>query len=115
MAEKIIRQVIDDVDGSDIADGAGERVDFALRGVDYQIDLSSANVAKLEKALKPYVDAALKVSGTGRRRRVRASGSGKASPEQLAAIRDWARKNGHEVADRGRIKTEIVKAFEAAH
>lgn len=115
MAEVIVRQLIDDIDGSEIRDGGGERVDFSFRGTDYQIDLSAANIAKLEKALKPYIDAAAKVRSGGRARRAKLNGSGKSSPEQLAAIRDWARKNGHDVADRGRIKAEIVEAFDAAH
>ncbi|MGB2923462.1 MAG: Lsr2 family protein [Mycobacterium sp.] len=115
MAEVIVRQLIDDIDGSEISEGDGERVEFAFRGADYQIDLSATNIAKFEKALKPYVEAAEKVRGGGRSRRVRTNGNGKSSPEQLAAIREWARKNGHEVADRGRIKAEIVEAFDAAH
>jgi hypothetical protein len=31
------------------------------------------------------------------------------------AIRDWARKNGHAVSDRGRIPASVVDAYEAAH
>ncbi|CAA0132341.1 Nucleoid-associated protein Lsr2 [Mycolicibacterium vanbaalenii] len=115
MAEVIVRQLIDDIDGSEIGDGDGERVEFSFRGADYQIDLSATNIAKFEKALKPYVEAAERVRGGGRSRRVKTNGNGKSSPEQLAAIREWARKNGHEVADRGRIKAEIVEAFDAAH
>ncbi len=117
MAERIVRQLIDDIDGSEIADGAGERVEFSVRGVSYQIDLSAPNIAKFDKALKPYVDSAVKVRGV--RGSVKAAGNGKSngkvSPEQLAAIRDWARKNGYEVAARGRIKAEVVEAFEAVH
>lgn len=115
MAEKIIRQLIDDIDGVEIPDGGGERIEFSLRGVDYQIDLSAGNVAKLEKVFKPYIDAAVTVRGGSKGRRTRANRNGKASSEQLATIREWARNNGHEVADRGRIKTDIVEAFEAAH
>lgn len=115
MAEVVIRQIVDDIDGSEISDGNGERVEFSLRGVDYQIDLSKANAAKLDKALKPYISAAMKVGGSRQPRRTKASANGRASSEQLAAIRDWARKNGYEVSDRGRIKNEIVAAFEAAH
>lgn len=114
MAERTIRQLIDDIDGSEISDGGGERVKFSLRGKNYQIDLSTANIAKLDKALKPYIDAAAKVVGT-RGRRTKASANGNASKEQLAAIREWARKNGHQVSDRGRIKAEVVGAFEASH
>lgn len=115
MAEVIVHQLIDDIDGSEIRDGDGERVEFAFRGVDYQIDLSAANAAQLERVLRPYINAAVKVRGAGRQRRSKLKGNNKSSPEHLAAIRLWARKNGHEVADRGRIKAEIVEAFEAAH
>jgi hypothetical protein len=115
MAERIVRQLIDDLDGTEIPDGGGEHVEFSLRGVDYQIDLSAANIAKLDKALQPYVDAAMKLRGSRGRRAKTTSRGGGTSKEQLAAIRDWARKNGYEVSARGRIKAEIVEAFQAAH
>lgn len=116
MAERIVRQLIDDIDGSEISDGDGERIEFSLRGVEYQIDLSTPNIAKLDKALKCYIEAAAKVRDTGARRRVRSPGSkASSSKEQLSAVREWARKNGYEVSDRGRIKAEVVEAFEAAH
>ena len=116
MAERIVRQLIDDLDGSEISEGGGERVEFALRGVAYQIDLSSANAAKRDKALKPFVAAAMKVRNTRPSRGATSTnGNGQASKEQLAAIREWARRNGHQVSDRGRIKAEVVEAFEAAH
>lgn len=114
MAERVLRQLIDDINGADIPEGEGERVTFSVRGVDYQIDLSAANVAKLDKALKPYVEAATKVGGRRRGRATKsASATGATSKEQLATIRAWARKKGYEVSDRGRIKAEIVEAFEA--
>jgi hypothetical protein len=114
VAERIVRQLIDDIDGSEIPDGGGESIEFSVRGVTYHIDLSTVNVTKFEKALKPYVDVAMKV-GNSRGRRVKATSNGKSSPEQLTAIREWARKNGHAVSDRGRIKAEVVEAFGAAH
>ncbi|EUA49714.1 protein lsr2 [Mycobacteroides abscessus subsp. bolletii 1513] len=45
------------------------------------------------------------------------SGRGRASidREQSAAIREWARKNGHNVSSRGRIPAEVVDAFNAAN
>jgi hypothetical protein len=115
MAERIIRQLIDDLDGSEIAEGGGERVEFSVRGVTYQIDLSTANATKFDKALKPFVERALKVRGARGRRVKGTIGGGSGSREQLAAIREWARQNGHQVSDRGRIKAEVVEAFEAAH
>ncbi len=115
MAERIIRQLIDDLDGSEIPEDKGERVEFSLRGVTYQIDLSTTNANKLDKALKPFIEAGKKVRGSRRTAAGRGPLRGASSKEQLAAIRDWARKNGYEVADRGRISAEITEAFEAAH
>ena len=64
-----------------------------------------------------YVSAARKV-GRGNRAsgggRSRATG-GRMDREQAGAIRDWARKNGHAVSDRGRIPASVVEAYEAAH
>ena len=43
--------------------------------------------------------------------RGRATG-GRMDREQAGAIRDWARKNGHAVSDRGRIPASVVEAYE---
>lgn len=135
MAERIVVHLVDDITGAEIGDGAGERIEFSVRGTDYQIDLSTANVAKFEKALAPYLDAATKIGGRrtraasggtpsrragkpggSRRRSTKGSASAAVtSKEQLAAIRDWAQSQGYTVAARGRIKAEIVEAFNAAH
>lgn len=37
------------------------------------------------------------------------------SKEHRLAVREWANSNGYTVGDRGRIKAEILEAFEAAH
>lgn len=109
-----------------------------MRGATYQIDLSSRNIEKLDQALKPFIEAAKKVRGEhvgsavtarvsarakrGKSRnsssKARRSGKGRTTrmaKEELAAIRDWARRHGYEVADRGRIRSEVVEAFDAAH
>ncbi|MCZ9635240.1 histone-like nucleoid-structuring protein Lsr2 [Rhodococcus sp. BH5] len=118
MAEKMIRQLIDDLDGNLIDEGFGDRIQFSYQGTDYLIDLRPTNADKFDAALRPFVEVAKKV-GIGRRGR-RAdvaeitSGSGR-SKEQLQAVRDWASKNGYEVAPRGRVKTEILAAFDASH
>ncbi|TXI54015.1 histone-like nucleoid-structuring protein Lsr2 [Mycolicibacterium mageritense] len=113
--KKIIHQILDDLDGSEISDGGGERVKFALRGVRYQIDLSTANVTKLEKAFKPYIDAASKIQGKSEAR-PKAKPKGRATAkEQTADIREWARDRGYTVSDRGRIKADIVQAYKSAH
>jgi len=139
MAERMVRQLIDDLDGTEILDGDGERVVFAVRGTTYRIDLSSGNVAKLEKALKPFIDAAARVrrqnrratrkaattrtprddaATKGRRKAVRkrkAAARTRTPKERIVSIRDWARQNGYDVSERGRLRSEIIEAFEAAH
>ena len=116
MAERIVRQLIDDMNGTEIPEGGGERIPFAIRGVEYQIDLTTANSAKLDKALKPFIDAAQKIGATRRRKATKSAGrSTNLTKDQLAAIRQWARKNGYEVSGRGRIKADIVDAYHAAN
>lgn len=112
MAERIVRQLIDDIDGSDITDGGGEQLEFSVRGVTYRIDLSATNIAKFDKALKPFVDAAETVGGT-RRKRSKTKASQRAAVD-LGDIREWARGEGYEVSDRGRVRAEIVEAYHTA-
>ena len=133
MAERIVVQLVDDINGTELTDDTGERINFSVRGVDYQIDLSAANVAKFEKALAPYLDAATRVGGRRSRTqkpaepssraakngtprgRAKKAGKSASTKEQLAAIREWAQDNGYDVAARGRIKADIVEAYHAAN
>ncbi|MDH6243671.1 histone-like nucleoid-structuring protein Lsr2 [Mycobacterium sp. OTB74] len=112
MAKKVTVTLVDDFDGEGAAD---ETVEFALDGVNYEIDLTAKNAAKLRSDLKKWVEASRRVGG---RRRGRSTGSarGRASidREQSAAIREWARRNGHNVSSRGRIPAEVIDAFHAA-
>ena len=112
MAKKVTVTLVDDFDGEAAAD---ETVEFALDGVSYEIDLSSKNAAKLRNDLKAWVDAGRRVGG---RRRGRSAGSGRGRAaidrEQSAAIREWARRNGHNVSTRGRIPADVIDAFHAA-
>jgi uncharacterized membrane protein len=112
MAKTTIVQVSDDLDGSANA----SEVRFAFDGTEYAIDLSTKNRKNLEKALRPYIEATTKVSGRGARTRgaARAKRSG-ASSGDLAAIRAWARENGHEISDRGRLSKAVVDAYAAAN
>jgi nucleoid-associated protein Lsr2 len=112
MAKKVTVTLVDDFDGEGSAD---ETVEFSLDGVSYEIDLSSKNAQKLRNELKPWVEAGRRVGGR-RRGRSAPLGRGRAAidREQSAAIRDWARRNGHKVSTRGRIPAEIIDAFHAA-
>ena len=115
MARKVQVILSDDLDENVPAD---ETVSFALDGTNYEIDLSDKNAKELRDTFSRYVSAARKVGrGSGRASgggRSRATG-GRMDREQAGAIRDWARKNGHQVSDRGRIPASVVDAYEAAH
>lgn len=110
MAKQTTVTVTDDLDGSANA----KEVTFSLNGESWTIDLSAKNRNALEKALKPYIAKATK---QGRRRSVptskRSSASG--SRKDLAAVREWAKSNGHQVSDRGRISATVQQAYDAAH
>ncbi|RZL21833.1 MAG: Lsr2 family protein [Rhodococcus sp. (in: high G+C Gram-positive bacteria)] len=119
MAEIFIRQFIDDLDGKPIDTGLEHEVTFSYQGADYRIDLRPTNADKIEAVFAPYIKAAEKVSSASKPRTktstaTKVSGSGR-SAEQLKAIRDWAGKNGFEVSPRGRIKADVIDAFDAAH
>src|SRR3954447_7395284 len=115
MARKVQVILSDDLDENVSAD---ETVSFALDGTNYEIDLSDKNAQEMRDAFSRYVQAARKVGRGGGRAsgggRSRATG-GRMDREQAGAIRDWARKNGHQVSDRGRIPASVVEAYEAAH
>ncbi|MDX6584775.1 MAG: hypothetical protein QOI10_3959 [Solirubrobacterales bacterium] len=106
MAQQVIVQFVDDLDGS-VASGT---VNFALDGKDYDIDLSDENAAKLRDALALFVGAARR-SG-GRRRPAQGGQRPTANRERIAAVRAWARENGHKVAERGRIPAAVLEAYE---
>ncbi|CRK57031.1 Histone protein Lsr2 [Alloactinosynnema sp. L-07] len=115
MAQKTIVQLFDDLDGTSGDDI--RTVEFALDGISYEIDLTESNAATLRDNLAEFVDAARR-SGGRIKRGLALSGKafGEArNKEQTRAIRDWARRNGHDISERGRIPAAVVKAFEQAH
>ncbi|WP_156758636.1 histone-like nucleoid-structuring protein Lsr2 [Actinokineospora pegani] len=114
MAQKTIVQLFDDLDGSPGEDI--RPIEFSLDGVHYEIDLSERNASRLREELAEFVNAARRTGGRVRRGGAPAKGVGEArSKEQTRAIRDWARQNGHDISERGRIPSAVVEAFEAAH
>lgn len=117
MARRIVHQLVDDLDGTVMEIGSGETVLFSLDGVAYEIDLTEANAAALREALAPYTAAGRSVSS---RRSAPAPARAKASRgagsrSDYAAVRAWARDNGHTVSDRGRIPADVLAAYDAAH
>lgn len=115
MAQKTIVQLIDDLDGT--SSNSIDTITFGLDGVTYEIDLTEGNAEKLRDQLAEFIGSARRTGGRAKRNigpgANRSSNGASRSREQTQAIRDWARQNGWEVADRGRIPADIIKAFES--
>ncbi|HSS67983.1 MAG TPA: Lsr2 family protein [Nocardioidaceae bacterium] len=107
MAQRVHIVLEDDLDGST----ADETLTFGLDGTTYEIDLSKKNAAKLRDALAGYVGVARRVPSRGSRRsRGRSSGGPSASQ-----VREWARAQGYDVSDRGRVPADVRTAYDAAN
>ncbi len=104
MAQKIQVILVDDLTGQE----ATETINFSLDNVSYEIDLSAENAARLRADFDSWVKAARRVSA----RRGTAS---RARRGDSAKVRAWAKDNGYEVSERGRISAEIRDAYTAAH
>lgn len=115
MARRIVHQLVDDLDGTILEVGEGETVRFSLDGTAYEIDLTDQNAAALRDSLAPYVSAARSISSSrgasseaGRRRR-------RPGQQDYSAVRTWAKENGYQVSERGRVPASVIEAYEAAH
>ncbi|WP_419996850.1 histone-like nucleoid-structuring protein Lsr2 [Streptomyces boninensis] len=109
MAQKVQVLLVDDLDGGE----ADETVTFALDGKQYEIDLSTKNADKLRGALEQFVDKGRRTGGRGTRGKGRAAASG--GSQDTAKIRAWAKENGYEVNDRGRVPASVREAYEKAN
>ena len=107
MAQRVHTVLDDDIDGGP----ADVTVHFSFQGTQYEIDLSKKNEEKLIKALEPFTS---KARRTGGRRSSAKTSAAKTDKNQLQAIREWARANGHNVSDRGRISQDIQDAYNAS-
>jgi hypothetical protein len=108
MAQKVRVSFVDDLDGSE-AEGT---IRFGLDGADYEIDLNAGHAAALRDALSKYVGHARK---TGSAARGRGGDRGSRRPRQdTTAMREWAKSQGLNVAERGRVPAEIVAKYQEA-
>jgi hypothetical protein len=111
MAQKVQTLLIDDLDGGE----ADDTVRFGLDGTEYEIDLSAKHAEALRKALAPYLGAARRASGSAARRPGRnGRRAASAAGPDATAVREWAKSQGIEVKDRGRVPAELVVKFQAA-
>jgi hypothetical protein len=109
VAQKIQTLFIDDLDGS-AAEGT---LRFGLDGTEYEIDLNEKHAEALREALARYVSAARRVSGTTRRP-ARTGRRAPAAGPNTTEVREWAKAQGIEVKDRGRVPADLVVKFKTA-
>lgn len=110
MAQLFQIRHIDDIDGSDLGDNANI-ISFAFEGKEYSIDLSDDNADTFHQVMAPYIQAGQRITGkskTGRKAATTTSGHTK-------VVREWARNNGYDVSDRGRIPATVMEAYAAAN
>jgi hypothetical protein len=107
MAQKVQALLIDDLDGSD-AEGT---VSFSVDGTDYEIDLSASHAQQLRDALAPYISVARRGANSGRVRTGRKTTQ--VAPD-ATEVREWARTQGIDIKDRGRVSANVIVKFKAA-
>lgn len=119
MAQKYVVLMVDDLDGAQLEADEAESIRFSVNGENHAIDLSKQHAEEFRTVLKPYLEKSRKVDhvASGKRSVARSGSSSIIRPEEIERrqqIREWARKNGYKVSDRGRISQDIVQAFDKA-
>jgi Lsr2 len=113
MAQKVVVELIDDLDGGK----AEETVSFGLDGRAYDIDLSARNAKALRKAMAPFVGSARKAGAAKPSRSIARKATVRSRPDtpNTQEVREWARAQGMQIAGRGRIPADVTAQFQAAH
>ncbi|ROS78811.1 Lsr2 family protein [Cellulomonas sp. PhB143] len=111
MAQKVQVILIDDIDEA----AADETVTFSLDGVSYEIDLSTEHAQELRDSFASWIGHARKVTRGARAPRPARAARRAGTPSKATEVREWARANGHEVSERGRISADVQKAYDDAH
>lgn len=112
MAEVIA--FVDDLDGTPLDRDEAVIVEFSFKGKTYRLDLSRENAQKFGDALDPFISKAKRLYATERAAERAARHPVRRTRTDLNEVREWATQNGYEVADRGRVKREILEAYDAA-
>lgn len=112
MAKRIVHTFIDDLDETPFDEGQGETVLFGLDGKAFEIDLTNDNAKELRATFEKYISAGRRTSASVTS--IKASGRRRPGQIDLAPVREWARKNGFTVSERGRVPQAILEAYQAA-
>ncbi|WP_030777360.1 histone-like nucleoid-structuring protein Lsr2 [Streptomyces sp. NRRL S-920] len=111
MAQKTVVTYIDDLTGEESEEISTHTI--LVNGAGVEIDLTPDNYDDLLERLSPYLtaDGARRVRGTAGKSKPRKAGSS----QDTAAVRAWAKENGFEVNDRGRVPASVREAYDKAH
>ncbi len=109
MGQKVRIERFSDLSGVSIPEGEGETVTFSVYGRSFEIDLTAQEAEDFHHNLQPFIAVARRVRG-GETKKNRST----SDREKLQEIREWARKEGYEVSERGRISQNILEAYEKA-
>jgi hypothetical protein len=119
MAQKVQVLLVCDLHDGEVE--GTETIAFGLDGSAYEVDVCEAHAGQLRDAFAPFVGAGRRAGRSvapAQRRGSRGAGrsaGGSGDKQRVSEIRDWARKNGHQVNERGRIAATVLQAYEAAH
>jgi len=115
MAQNIITEIVSDFSGK-----PGETVPFTFNGTEMTVDLDNLERHNFERMIAAHEDkiAALEAEFAAKMEKyvevakvVNAPKARRSNTDEPAKIREWARANGYEVKDRGRIHADIVTAY----
>ncbi len=99
---------------------AAETVAFGYDGQTYEFELCQEHLDEFHNLMQGYVSAARKAEPAAHRSSPATASApprasrGMGNPSELAMVREWARTNGYDISDRGRIPSQVRDAFEAA-
>jgi hypothetical protein len=117
MAQKVQVLLVCDLHADEVE--GSETIAFGLDGSAYEIDVCDDHAAQMRDAFAPFVGAARRAGRSpvapAQRRGGRGRSSGGNDKQRVSEIRAWARANGHQVSERGRISSTVLSAYEAAH
>lgn len=107
-----------DYDKKDIPEGEHQTRELTIDGNAREIDFCAKHGAMFDKAIERYMTMGRVLQPIRRAPVARAALRGpsrtKARREASATARIWARDNGYQVSDRGRIPQSILTRFELA-
>ncbi|MGH9059578.1 MAG: Lsr2 dimerization domain-containing protein [Acidimicrobiales bacterium] len=95
-------------------------VSFAANGTTYEMELCPEHLAQYEGTIEAWTKGARPVTTTRRRRAAPTRESGREDGGQRRGepdpgeVREWARANGYEISDRGRVAQAVLDAFRTA-